>query len=314
MKYLKKIISLLAVLIGVSILSFMMANISTIEPAEAIARRAYSNPTQEQIAKIRLEKGLDRPIAVQYIDWFSSSLQGDLGTSYQTNQPVVGEMADKLKATLSLTGAALFWVVIFVVPLSILSATEKNRFWDHLIRGITVLGISIPSFWLGFLLLIAFAISLPIFKVVDYGNINSLILPSITLALPVICSSVRILRATLLKNMKQDYVIYAKSRGLSSSRIMWKHILKNSLPPVVTIFFQNIGMMIAGSAIVETVFSWPGLGSYFVSSIINRDLPVINGCVLVFALIFVLANTVGELTNRMLNPRMISGKELVTIA
>ena len=308
MHFIKKLIRVLIVLIGVSLLSFILANLSSVDPAEAIARRIYSNPTQEQIQDIRTEKGLDQPILTQYARWAGNCLHGDLGTSYQSNQPVIQEMAGKLTATLFLVGMALLWIVLITIPLGIVSAVRKDRFCDHLIRIITILGISIPAFWLGYLLLTAFAIRIPVFKVVDYGNLRSLILPSITLAASVVSSSVRMLRATILENLKKDYVIYAQARGLPAAQILWKHVLKNALPPMVTLFFQNIGMMIGGSAIVESVFSWPGLGNYFVSAIVNRDLPVITGCVLVLGLIFVICNTVGELVNRALNPRMISGK------
>lgn len=261
MHFIKKLIRVLIVLIGVSLLSFILANLSSVDPAEAIARRIYSNPTQEQIQDIRTEKGLDQPILTQYARWAGNCLHGDLGTSYQSNQPVIQEMAGKLTATLLLVGMALLWIVLITIPLGIVSAVRKDRFCDHLIRIITVLGISIPAFWLGYLLLTAFAIRIPIFKVVDYGNMRSLILPSITLAASVVSSSVRMLRATILENLKKDYVIYAQARGLPAAQILWKHVLKNALPPMVTLFFQNIGMMIGGSAIVESVFSWPGLAS-----------------------------------------------------
>ncbi len=312
-QYVKKLASLFLVLIGVSLLSFILANISSVDPAEAIARRTYSNPTQEQIAEIRHDKGLDRPVLTQYVSWLGNSLKGDLGTSYQTGKPVAREISGKLVATISLVGVSLLWIAVFTIPLGILSAIRKNGIGDHLIRGVTVLGISIPSFWFGFILLTAFAISIPVFKVVEYGNLRSIILPSVTLSVPVICSSVRMLRATLLEKLKKDYVIYAQARGLSNGQIMWKHVLKNALPPMVTLFFQNIGMMVGGSAIVESVFSWPGLGSYFVASITNRDLPVITGCVLVLGIIFVVCNTIGEIVNRVLNPRMVSGKEVAYI-
>ena len=311
--FLKRITSLLIVLFGVSLLSFVLANLSSVDPAEAIARRIYTNPTQEQIQDIRTEKGLDQPILTQYVRWAANCVHGDLGTSYQSNQPVTQEMAGKLAATLLLVGMALLWIIVITVPLGIFSAIKKNRISDHLIRILTICGISIPAFWLGYLLLTAFAIRIPVFKVVDYGSLRSLILPSITLAASVVSSSVRMLRATILENLKKDYVIYAQARGLSTSRILWKHVLKNALPPMVTLFFQNIGMMIGGSAIVESVFSWPGLGNYFVNAIVNRDLPVITGCVLVLGLIFVLCKTIGELINQVLNPHMNSRKEGRTV-
>lgn len=313
MHYLKKPIRLLTVLVGVSLLAFMLANLSSVDPAEAVARRIYSNPTQDQIQEIRQEKGLDQPVLIQYVQWVGDCLHGNFGTSYQSNKPVVQEVSGKLTATLLLVGMALLWIVLLTIPLGLLSAARKDTLCDHLIRSITILGISIPAFWLGYLLLTAFAIAIPVFKVVDYGNFRSVILPSFTLAFSVIAASVRMLRALILENLKQDYVVYAQARGLSPFQILWKHVLKNALPPMVTLFFQNIGMMIGGSAIVESVFSWPGLGSYFISSIINRDLPVITGCVLILGIIFVLCNTIGEIINRLLNPRMISEKEGVSI-
>ena len=204
MHFIKKLIRVLIVLIGVSLLSFILANLSSVDPAEAIARRIYSNPTQEQIQDIRTEKGLDQPILTQYARWVGNCLRGDLGTSYQSNQPVIQEMAGKLTATLLLVGMALLWIVLITIPLGIVSAVRKDRFCDHLIRIITILGISIPAFWLGYLLLTAFAIRIPVFKVVDYGNLRSLILPSITLAASVVSSSVRMLRATILENLKKE--------------------------------------------------------------------------------------------------------------
>lgn len=215
MNFIKKIVSLVLVLLSVSLLSFVLANVSTVDPAEAIARRTYSNPTEKQLAKIRHEKGLDKPILIQYCTWLGKSLEGELGTSYQSNEPVAKELGGKLVATLSLVGLSLLWILVFTIPLGMLSVTYKDKVGDHLIRAITILGISIPSFWFGFILLSAFAVSIPIFKVVDYGNVRSLILPSVTLGVPVICSSVRMLRATLLENLKKDYVIYAQVRGLS---------------------------------------------------------------------------------------------------
>ena len=199
---------------------------------------------------------------------------------------------------------ALLWIVLITIPLGIVSAVRKDRFCDHLIRIITVLGISIPAFWLGYLLLTAFAIRIPIFKVVDYGNMRSLILPSITLAASVVSSSVRMLRATILENLKKDYVIYAQARGLSTAQILWKHVLKNALPPMVTLFFQNIGMMIGGSAIVESVFSWPGLGTLCISSIFNRDLPVIQTYVLFIGVLFVVFNLVFDILQTVSDPRL----------
>lgn len=300
----KRIFELIIVLVGVSILSFAFSNISTVDPAEAFARRSIVNPSEEQIGKIRHELGYDTPIHLQYMHWVKKCIKGDLGTSLITQNPVSKDILNKLAATLSIVGMAFIWIVMVTILISIFTAMNKDSVVDHVFRTVTIIGISLPSFWLGFILLILFAITIPIFKVVDYGSFKSIILPSITLAIPIISSSVRVLRATILTNLNSDYVLYARARGVPMKNIMWKHVLKNSLPPMITLFFQNIGYMIGGSAIVESVFSWPGMGMYFVNAIVGRDLPAINACVLLIAVIFVSCNILGEIINIALNPNM----------
>lgn len=293
----------------ISIISFFLANISSIDSAKTIGHHLYGNPSQEQIENIRIEKGLDKPAPIQYIKWLQHALVGDLGISYQTSNPVLSDIKDKLFATVKLVIVSLFFIAVITIPLSLVSAYKKDTLIDKSIQVITILGISVPSFWLGYVLLSIFAIKLPIFKVVEYGNFRSLILPAVTLAAPVISSSVKILRTTLLENSEQEYVTYARARGLSYKRILYAHILKNSLPPMITLFFQNIGMMIAGSVIVENVFSWPGLGAYFMSAIVNRDTPAITGCMLILGMIFVISSYVSESINQFLNPHIFTVKE-----
>lgn len=293
----------------ISIISFFLANISSIDSAETIGHHLYGNPSQEQIENIRIEKGLDKPAHIQYIKWLQHALVGDLGISYQTSNPVLSDIKDKLFATVKLVIVSLFFIAVITIPLSLVSAYKKDTLIDKSIQVITILGISVPSFWLGYVLLSIFAIKLPIFKVVEYGNFRSLILPAATLAAPVISSSVKILRTTLLENSEQEYVTYARARGLSYKRVLYAHILKNSLPPMITLFFQNIGMMIAGSVIVENVFSWPGLGAYFMSAIVNRDTPAITGCMLILGMIFVISNYVSESINHFLNPHIFTIEE-----
>ncbi len=254
----KRLISLAIVLFGVTVLSFLLANLSLVDPAEAYARQHLLHPTAEQIDKIRTELGLDRPIYQQYFFWLGNSLTGDLGTSYLTRNPVTADIAKKLPLTLLLVGMSMLWVIGLTLPLGMLSALKKNSLFDHVVRGFTILGNSLPNFWLGFLFLLLFAVTIPVIRVVDYGNLKSLILPSLVLAIPVASLSIRLFRATLLSNLAQDYVIYAKARGIAKRRILWVHVLRNSLPPLVMLFFQYIGHMIAGSAIVESIFFLAG--------------------------------------------------------
>lgn len=164
------------------------------------------------------------------------------------------------------------------------------------------MGASLPNFWLGFLLLLLFAVTFPIVKVVDYGQLKSLILPSLVLAIPVASISIRLFRATLLSNLNKDYVTYAKARGLGSGRIVWVHVMRNALPPLIMLFGQYMGYMIAGSAAVESIFSLKGIGMHLVDAIMARDLPTINGCVLVIALLFVVGRVLADIVNGRLNP------------
>ena len=303
-----RLIGLIIVLIGVTMLSFIFSNISNVDPAEALARRNMLNLTSEQIEEIREEMGLNLPIHKQYLNWVGQCIKGNLGISLLTRNPVSIDIAEKMPATLLLVGMAFLWIILMTFPISILSAIRKDSFFDYALRMITIIGISIPNFWLGFIMLIMFAIMIPIFDVVDYGSFKSLILPSLTLAIPIISSSIRLFRATILSNMNKDFVTYAKARGISRTNIIWKHILKNSMPPMVTVFCQHLGYMMAGSAIIENVFSWPGIGSHLVNAIIGRDLPTINGCVLVIAVIFVLCNLLADIVNIIINPKMLNEK------
>ncbi|WP_306568415.1 ABC transporter permease [Faecalispora jeddahensis] len=300
----KRLLNLIFVLIGVTLLSFFLSNLSSVDPAEAFARRNMLNPNPAQIEELRQEMKLDLPLYQQYFNWIKNSLQGDLGISLITRNPVSLDIAHKLPVTMQLVGLSFFWIVLLSVPISVLSAVKKNSLFDHLTRAVTVLGISVPNFWLGFLLLLMFAVTFPVFRVVDQGSLRSLILPSLALAIPIASSSVRLFRATILSNLNRDYVIYAKARGIGNRQILWGHVLKNSLPPMITMFCQYLGYMVAGSAVVESIFSMKGIGMHLVDAIIGRDLPTINGCVLVIALLFVFFNTLADLINIRLNPRM----------
>jgi ABC-type dipeptide/oligopeptide/nickel transport system permease component len=304
MLILRRLPGFIIVLFGVTFISFLLSKISPVDPAEAFALRITQNPSPEIIKEIRVNMGLHLPVYQQYIRWLGDCLRGDLGISLLTKNPVSDDIAKKLPETLKLVGMALVWIVISFVPVSLVSAVRKNSLFDRLIRGLTILGISIPTFWLGFLFLLLFAITLPVFKIVDYGSIKSLMLPSLVLAIPVASSFTRVFRATLLSNLNKDYVVYAKARGISETRIIWVHVLKNSLPPMVTLFCQYLGLLIAGSVVVESVFSLQGMGTHLLNAVMARDLPSINGCVLLVAVIFVFCSTLADVINALLNPRL----------
>ncbi|MDR2647722.1 MAG: ABC transporter permease [Oscillospiraceae bacterium] len=300
---------LLIVLFGVSILSFALSAISPIDPAEAYARRTnFLSVTPERIAEIRVQMGLDKPIHIQYMSWLRGVLKGDFGISLTSRKPVTADIAAYLPLTLKLSGLSLLLVAALSIPIAAVCAMRKNGVFDHITRGITIVGLSMPNFWLGFLLLLVFAVMLPVFKVVETGGgLRALFLPALALAIPIASSSIRIFRATILAEMNKDYVAFARARGLSERRVLWMHVLKNALPSMVTMLCQLFGYMLAGCAVLEKIFSLGGLGSYLVDAIIGRDLPAINGCVFVIALIFVAANTFADILNPLIAPRMAGG-------
>ena len=196
-------------------------------------------------------------------------------------------------------------IIVLTVPISLLCARKRNRLFDQVTRGITICGICVPTFWLGFLLLLFFAIHLKWFSVLPSPGWRGFLLPSFALAVPSSCSLIRIMRSSLLAELSSDYVRFAKARGLSANRILVCHILRNALPPVVTIFFQQFGFLIAGGAVIESVFSIKGIGTYLVDSVIAADTIAVSTCIVVIAAIFVVANFMADIINRLLCPWMV---------
>ena len=251
----KRIISFLIVLVGVSILSFLLIAWSGKDPAEIIAHRGVSNPTPEQIEMIRVEMGLDQPLPVRYIQWLSGMFTGELGTSLTTHQPIVKDLHKYLATTTSLVGMAILWIIVLTVPVSLLCARKRNRLFDQVTRGITICGICVPTFWLGFLLLLFFAIHLKWFSVLPSPGWRGFLLPSFALAVPSSCSLIRIMRSSLLAELSSDYVRFAKARGLSANRILVCHILRileaqhGSVRSVEVAEYMNVSKAIVSHAV-----------------------------------------------------------------
>lgn len=309
----RRLVSFIIVLIGVSILSFAFSAISNDDLAETIARQQIANASPELIESIREEYNLDRPVIARYFSWLGGILKGDLGVSYMTRHPVGQDIAALLPKTLAISGAALFIIVCISLIAGALCALYHNSVFDHIIRWITVLGICIPVFWLGFLLLLQFAVKLPLFEVTPKSGIKGYILPAVSLALPSMCAAVRLFRSSLLNEMGADYVAYLYSRGESRSRVLWGHAFRNALPPMITLFASYAGSLIAGSAIVESIFSIRGFGVFLIEAVSARDLPVISASVLIIAGIFVLLNLFADIVNRWICPQ-ITGKEGINAA
>lgn len=300
---------LFLVLLGVSILSFAFSSISNTDLAEILARRQGGTPTPELVESIRIEFGLNKSIVERYGIWLSNVIRGDLGISYMTRSPVWDNMKLYLPKTVVLSGLSFLLTIICTLPLGLLCARYRDGLFDSIMRAVTVLGICLPVFWLGFLLLLAFAVKVPIFSVAATSGIKGYILPSIALSLPMICTGIRIFRTGLLKELSSDYGTYLRSRGFSKGYILCRHAFRNALPPMVTWFASYAGYLIAGSAVVEKVFSIKGLGTHLIDAVIARDIPTISASVLIVAMVFVVFNLVADGVNLMICPRTIGGTD-----
>ncbi len=302
---LRRLAMLILVLLGVSILSFALIGLFGRDPAEVIARRTNINATYEQIEAVRISMGLDKPLPVRYLTWLTGLFRGNVGTSIYSFKPIMEDISLYLPVSLAMVGMAMLWVVLSALPISLLCARFPGSIVDHVMRFGSVIGLSFPTFWLGFLLLIAFAVKHPIFTVVPAPGIKGYILPSFSLAVPVIAGVIRVFRASLLKETSSDYALFAKARGLTRGRILISHAMRNALPPVVTMFCQYLGYLIAGAAVVENVFTLNGLGTYLVGCVAAADSTAVATCAVLIAVIFVAANLAGDLVNRLLCPWMV---------
>lgn len=303
MKLAKKFMYLIFVLLCISFLSFVLANIASVDPAEAYARRLNKSASEETIQQLRKDMGFDKHILKQYFLWLGKVIRLDFGNSYITHKPVLKEMLNALPVTIILASFSAFFILLFSVPLGIISALRVGTRVDKLVEFFSFLIISTPTYLAGLLLLLLFGMELKWFPVIGHGNPLSIICASFVLALPVIGSLTRVLRSLILEELEKDYILYAGARGVSKKDLL-RHLLINAAPSCVTLFSQNIGYLIAGTSIVETVFSASGLGQYAVNAALNRDFPAINGYIVLIALFFVLFNLASEIVGTLLNPKL----------
>lgn len=305
---LKRIMSIIPVFLLATLLTTGMVHLSSVDPAEAYLTAAHIQPTDEILAQKRHEFGLDQPFFIQYANSIMKICQLDFGISYVSNKPVWDEVIYRIPATIQLAIASILIAVFVSVPLGFLAGVKKGSAIDHFSRLLSFFGASIPSFWLGYILVFFFSVKLNLFPVEGIGTWQHLVLPSITLALPLIAMYTRLLRASVLENLQQPYVLFARTRGLKEKNIMTKHVLRIAISPMITGLGMNLGKLLTGTIIVESVFSWPGFGRYFIEAIFNRDIPVIQCYVLIAASLFILSNLIVDIVQMYIDPR-ISRKE-----
>lgn len=304
-----RLLSLLPVLLGVSLLAFALANLAPGDPAEQALRQGGQEPTREQVVALRRQLGLDAPFTIRYVRWLGNVVQGDLGRSYTDRRPVAGELARRFPATLELASAAMAIALVAGVTGGVVAAVKRDSMFDHACRMASLLFASLPGFALALGLVYVFAVRLRLLPVAGFsgGDLAHLTLPALALSASTAATLLRLTRSSLLEALQLDFVRTARAKGLAERVVLWVHALKNALLPVVTVAATSFGHMLGGAAIVEVIFAWPGIGKYVVDAIYARDYPVIQGFVLWAGVVFVAVNLLTDLLYRQLDPRIRLG-------
>ena len=297
-----RLLVLAAVLFGVTLLTFFYTSLSPVDAAQALAVRRFARPTAEQVTQVRHELGFDQPLAKQYIAWLSKAVSGDFGNSYNTGKPIIDELSASMRPTLRLAALALLFTALLSIPLGVWSASGKGGFADKSIYLFGIVCMSVPNYWIGFMLMLAFAVNIPLFSIMGAENWKDFVLPALAITIPTAAANIRVFRSSLLDGYNSDFVMYARARGISERKIAGI-VSRYALPPLVTLLGQSFGFTIAGSAMIESVFSIPGVGSMLVTALSSRDTVTINACVLVIAVIFVAVNFLAEIVNTLLDPK-----------
>ncbi len=300
----RRVLLLIPMLLGTSLFIFLILRLGPSDPALDYLRLSKIPPTPQAVESARELLGLDKPIMTQYFHWLSDALHLDFGISYATQKPVLPDLLYFLPATLQLAGLALALTIILSVPMGMLAARYREKWPDQLVRVIAFIGVSMPNFWLGFLLILLFSIHLGWLPPMGKGEAKHLIMPVIAISLMSLAINAWLLRASMLEVAGQRHVRYARLRGLSEMTVERSHILRNAWLPVITAIGMHIGELLGGALIIESIFSWPGVGRYAVSAIMNRDYPVIQCFTLLMVVIFVLCNLIVDIIYAIADPRI----------
>lgn len=305
---LKRLLQLIPILLAITFLSYGMMRIAGSDVVEQKMENTSGTVSQEMIDNARAELGLDKPFVVQYFTWLGNLLRGDMGTSYVSNKPVFSTFVSKLPATLLLTAVSILLTVLISIPLGIWSAVKQNTATDYVIRTASFIGNSLPNFFVSLLLMYLFAIRLGWFPVISGGvSLQSVALPALTLAIAMSAKYLRQVRATVLDELEKDYVLGARARGVKFSTTLIKSVMKASLVTIITLLTLSIGSLLGGTAIVESIFMWDGVGKLAVDAINMRDYPIIQAYVMWMAIIYVVVNLITDLSYHFLDPRIRLG-------
>lgn len=299
----KRLLLTIPTLLGIATITFILIYVIPGDPTSGIVGERISPETLKQI---RTEMGLDKPLHIQYISYLYKLTHGDLGRSLSTKQPISEAIIEKFPNTLRLAISAMFIAILLGVSIGIFAAITRGSFWDRLVMVLAVFGISTPVFWFGLFLIFIFSIKLGWLPIsgMGGGNLLYLILPATTLGLRSVALIARITRTTMLETLGENYIKTARAKGLNEGMVIFKHALKNSLIPVVTLIGLDFGSYLNGSVLTETIFGWPGLGRYAVEGIMKQDIPQVMGIVLFGAFVFVIVNLIVDILYHFLNPKI----------
>lgn len=295
----RRLVLLVPVLLGVVLVVSVALEIVPGDPA-ALLLGQFATP--ESVAALRHEMHLDRPLIVRYFHYLGGLFSGDLGRSFTLKRAVSAEIAETLPATLKLAGVAMLLVLLVSIPAGALSAVKPNSLFDNVVRVASLAGLSMPVFWIGIVLGLTFGLVLRILPISGYGGTRHLVLPATTLAFASIGLVTRMVRSCVMEVLQCDYVTTARAKGIRESTVLFKHALRNALIPVITVLGSQLGQMLGGAVVTESVFGWPGLGRLTVLAIFRRDFTLIQGVVLVFAVIYVMVNLIVDLAYAFINP------------
>ena len=286
-------------------MTFLLTYLSPGDPVRTMLSATGVMPSEELVQSIREQMGLNDPFFTQYFRWLGNCLHGDFGDSYSFSRPVVELLAARLWPTLKLTIFSMVLMLIISVPLGMCSAVYKDSWIDNLVRGFTFLGISLPNFWAGLLLMLVFCVQVNWLPVIcSGGDFKSMILPSVTLAIAMSSKYTRQVRTAVLEELSQDYVTGARARGVAEWKVLWLNVFPNSLLPLITMLGLSAGSLLGGTSVVEVIFSYPGLGNLAVSAITSCDYNLIQGYVLWIALIYMAINLAVDISYNFVDPRM----------
>lgn len=307
----RRLISIIPLIIGISLISFFVMHLA---PGDPTALFVDPSVSPQELARIRANWGLDRPVYIQYFFWLKNAVRGDFGTAYIINRPVMEIIAERIPATLLLMGTSLFFILLFAIPLGVISAYKKGRIFDNIVSVLSFAGMSIPSFWLALMLMLIFSVQLDLLPATGMGEgfldiARHMVLPVLTMVIIGFAGLTRYVRSGTIEVLRQNYIRTARAKGLPERVVLFKHALRNSLLPLITILGMTIPDLFAGAFIIETIFAWPGMGRLGVGAIFSRNYPLIMGVVFISSFLIIIGNLTADLLYSIADPRIRAGRK-----